>query len=48
MEKKSNFLNDLEVLKINKGKIYSLGKKTFSLENIDGRFWVLRNFQKNN
>lgn len=45
-KKKSNFLNDLEVLKINKGKIYSIGKKTFSLENIDGRFLGITKFSK--
>ena len=45
-KKKSNFLNDLEDLKINKGKIYSIGKKTFSLENIDGRFLGIIKFSK--
>ena len=44
--KKSNFMNDLEVLKIKNSKIYSIGKKTFNLKNIDGRFLGITKFSK--
>ena len=45
-KKKSNFINDLEELKIKDSKIYSLGKKTFDLKNIDGRFLGIIKFSK--
>ena len=45
-KKKSNFMNDLEELKIKNSKIYSLGKKTFDLEKIDGRFLGITKFSK--
>ena len=45
-KKKSNFMNDLEELKIKDSKIYSLGKKTFNLKNIDGRFLGITKFSK--
>ncbi len=45
-KKKSNFMNDLEELKIKDSKIYSLGKKTFDLKNIDGRFLGIIKFSK--
>ena len=45
-KKKSNFMNDLEELKIKNSKIYSLGKKTFNLNKIDGRFLGITKFSK--
>ena len=45
-KKKSNFMNDLEELKIKNSKIYSLGKKTYDLKNIDGRFLGITKFSK--
>ena len=45
-KKKSNFINDLEELKIKNSKIYSLGKKTYDLKNIDGRFLGITKFSK--
>ena len=39
-------MNDLEELKIKNSKIYSLGKKTFDLEKIDGRFLGITKFSK--
>ena len=45
-KKKSNYMNDLEELKIKDSKIYSLGKKTFNLKNIDGRFLGITKFSK--
>ena len=45
-KKKSNFMNDLEELKIKNSRIYSLGKKTFDLEKIDGRFLGITKFSK--
>ena len=44
--KKSNFMNDLEVLKIKNSKIHSMGKKTFNLKNIDGRYLGITKFSK--
>ena len=46
MEKKSNYMEDLEELKIKNSKIYSLGKKTFDLKDIDGRFLGITKFSK--
>ena len=46
MEKKTNFLNDLEELQINNSQIYSLGKKTFNFKDIDGRFLGITKFSK--
>ena len=43
---KSNYMEDLEELKIKNSKIYSLGKKTFDLKNIDGRFLGITKFSK--
>ena len=45
-KKKSNFMDDLEVLKIKNSKIQSMGKKTFNLKNIDGRFLGITKFSK--
>ncbi len=45
-KKKSNYMNDLEELKIKDSKIYSLGKKTVNLKNIDGRFLGITKFSK--
>ena len=45
-KKKSNFLDDLEELKIKNSKIYSLGKKTYDLDDIDGRFLGITKFSK--
>ena len=45
-KKKSNFTDDLEELKIKNSKIYSLGKKTFNLKKIDGRFLGITKFSK--
>jgi len=44
--RKSNFMNDLEELKIKDTRIYSLGKKTFDFKNIDGRFLGITKFSK--
>ena len=46
-KKKSNFMNDLEELKIKNSEIYSLGKKTYDLKDIDGRFLGITKFSKN-
>ena len=45
-KKKSNFMNDLEELKVINSEIYSLGKKTFNLDDIDGRFLGITKFSK--
>ena len=45
-KKKSNYMEDLEELKIKNSKIYSLGKKTFDLKDIDGRFLGITKFSK--
>ena len=39
-------MNDLEELKIKNSKIYSLGKKTYDLKDIDGRFLGITKFSK--
>ncbi len=44
--RKSNFMNDLEELKIKESQIYSLGRKTHDLRNIDGRFLGITKFSK--
>ena len=43
---KSNYMEDLEELKIKNSKIYSLGKKTYDLKDIDGRFLGITKFSK--
>ena len=45
-KKKTNFINDLEELQIYNSKIYSLGKKTFNIKEIDGRFLGITKFSK--
>ena len=40
-------MNDLEELKIKNSEIYSLGKKTYDLKDIDGRFLGITKFSKN-
>ena len=40
-------MNDLEELKVINSEIYSLGKKTFNLDDIDGRFLGITKFSKN-
>ena len=39
-------MNDLEELKIKNSEIYSLGKKTYDLKDIDGRFLGITKFSK--
>ena len=39
-------MDDLEELKIKNSKIYSLGKKTYDLKSIDGRFLGITKFSK--
>ena len=39
-------MNDLEELKVINSEIYSLGKKTFNLDDIDGRFLGITKFSK--
>jgi len=43
---KKNYLDDLEELKIHKGKISKLGKKVNKIDGIDGRFVGITKFSK--
>ena len=45
-KKKKDYKEDLEELKIKNKKIYSIGKKTKNLKNIDGRFVGITKFSK--